>query len=139
MGHICWLFIPVKGAYGQQASPLHIHSNNFCSPPPFREVLKVHTSFSVTLKNKSHKYRRRCTLSHTQFQKLDTHRNSAAVAVCVLLFLTSFPLFPSTLWKPLLREAKSVISLVVLMHQTFLISGIEKSSSALRRLAKAMR
>lgn len=113
---------------------LHTQKHTLTQSPFTSSVLRglllkiAHSIFSHTQSN-SHKHRRACSFSHKHFQKLDTQRNSLALTLCVLLFLTSFPLFPSTLWEPLLRETKSVISLVVLMHQTFLISGIEKRAA----------
>lgn len=133
-----WSLHPRKGLLWQAGSPQTVITytkKHTLTQSPFPSSflrglpLKItHSIFSHT-QSDLHRYRRACSLSHTHFQKLDTHCNPVPLTLCVLLFLTSFPLFPSTLWKPLLRDTKSVISLVVLMHQTFLISSTEKRAA----------
>lgn len=98
-------------------------------PLPSWEVilLKSHPACSLAA---THAATDELPRSHTLKKIRHSTQSSSFDSVCPIIPHFFFPLPPSsTLWKPLLRETKSVISLVLLMHQTFLISGIEKRAA----------
>ena len=133
-----WSLHPRKGQFSPSSHCEHTktRSQTISFPPlPSWEVflLKSHPACSLAHKA-THAATEELPRSHT-FKKKSRHstRSSSFDSVCPIIphFFFPLPPAPSTLWKPLLRETKSVISLVVLMHQTFLISGIEKRAAQL--------
>lgn len=129
-----WSLHPRKGQFSPTGHCTHTktRSQTISFPPlPSWEVilLKSHPACSLALKA-THAATEELPRSHTLKKIRHSTQSSSFDSVCPIIPRFFFPLPPSsTLWKPLLRETKSVISLVVLMHQTFLISGIEKRAA----------
>ena len=137
MSHVVVSASQKRAVFPQQSLRAHKdpQSNNlFSTSSVVRGLLvKITPRMFTCAQGDSRGYRRAPSVTHFQKKSRHSMRSCSFDSVCPIIphFFFPLPPAPSTLWKPLLRETKSVISLVVLMHQTFLISGIEKRAAQL--------
>lgn len=133
--NICDLYIAWNGFFSNKVPPEKRHKQkDTFTQSPFTSSFLRGFLFQMTYfilshaRSNSHRCRGACAFTHTHFQNNYTLKRIGPL--CEFCYSTLLCHFYQTLFGNLCSgKTKSVISLVVLMHQTFLISGIEKRAA----------